>query len=51
MILDSDSVEFGGLGRLTQDQEHFTTADSVPGRHHLILYLPNRTGIVLRAVA
>ncbi|MGD8268928.1 MAG: alpha amylase C-terminal domain-containing protein [Desulfobacterales bacterium] len=50
MILDSDSVEFGGHGRLTQDQDHFTTVDAVPGRHHLSLYLPNRTGIVLRAV-
>jgi len=50
MILDSDSVEFGGHGRLTQDQEHFTTGDVVPGQHHLSLYLPNRTGIVLSAV-
>ena len=50
MILDSDSIEFGGHGRLTQNQEHFTTGDVAPGQHHLSLYLPNRTGIVLRTI-
>ncbi len=49
MILDSDSVEFGGHGRLTQEQEHFSVSDGVSGGHYLRLYLPTRTGIVLKA--
>ncbi|MFZ0132946.1 MAG: alpha amylase C-terminal domain-containing protein [Desulfobacterales bacterium] len=49
MILDSDSEAFGGHGRLTPGQEHFSVADGANGPHHLSLYLPHRTGIVLEA--
>jgi 1,4-alpha-glucan branching enzyme len=50
MILDSDHTDFGGHGRLVQDQLHFTTSDTATGVHRLHLYLPNRTAIVLEQV-
>ncbi len=50
MILDSDAQEYGGHGRLRKDQSHLTflkkTGDHK--RNLLSLYLPTRTGIVLR---
>ena len=45
IILDSDSKEFGGHGRIQQDQQYFTT----PGPHgdNVRVYLPARSGLVL----
>ena len=50
MILNSDDTQFGGHGRLTPSQVHFSsqTTDSDRIRHYLSLYLPNRTAIVLQ---
>ena len=53
MLLTSDAVQYGGHGRLAEDQEHLT----LPGknahedRHYLSLYLPSRTAIVLQHAA
>ena len=45
IVLDSDSKEFGGHGRIQQDQQYFTT----PGPHgdNVRVYLPARSGLVL----
>ncbi|HSO19692.1 MAG TPA: alpha amylase C-terminal domain-containing protein, partial [Desulfosarcina sp.] len=49
MVLDTDDRRFGGHGRLTPDQVHRTAADgSNPWGTRISLYLPSRTGIVLR---
>jgi 1,4-alpha-glucan branching enzyme len=47
MILDSDTLSYGGHGRLTPDQIHFTLQKEEKG-HYLSLYLPTRTAIVLK---
>ena len=49
MILTTDDPRYGGHGRLTPDQVHFTFSekDKNLGGHHLSLYLPSRTAIVL----
>ena len=48
-ILTSDAPRFGGHGRLTPDQDHFSTpaAEDEHCRHCLSLYLPCRTALVL----
>lgn len=50
MIFDSDAPEYGGHGRLTPCQKHFTHPDpSCEGKRHLLrLYLPTRTALVLQ---
>ncbi|MCG6910432.1 MAG: alpha amylase C-terminal domain-containing protein [Deltaproteobacteria bacterium] len=52
MIFDSDRNEYGGHGRLTPDQIHFTLSDRMGGRENeaLSLYLPNRTAVILKRV-
>ena len=47
MLLDTDSKNFDGLGRIDEKMEHFTRYVS-PGRGQLSLYIPARTGFVLR---
>jgi len=49
LILDSDSPDYGGHGRLKAGQEHFTLSDetTIEGRSWLSLYLPTRTAVVL----
>jgi len=53
MVLDSDAPEFGGHGRLTQNQVHHSLpiegVEAVAQR--LQLYLPSRTAIVLGPTA
>ncbi|WP_319405297.1 alpha amylase C-terminal domain-containing protein [uncultured Desulfosarcina sp.] len=52
MELDSDCSDLGGHGRLTPDQVHHTLEDkSNPWGSRLSLYLPSRTGIVLKPLA
>jgi 1,4-alpha-glucan branching enzyme len=53
MLLTSDAAPYGGHGRLTADQEHLTLPEknAQEDRHHLNLYLPSRTAIVLQQVA
>lgn len=46
MVLNSDSVKFGGFDRLMEDTEHFTSLSD--GKNLLSIYLPSRTAIVLR---
>jgi len=50
MIFDSDAKEYGGHGHLIQGQEHHTLSDKTKNskRRFISLYLPTRTGIVLK---
>ena len=52
MILDSDAESHGGHGRLAPEQIHTTMPEqSESGMHYVLsLYLPNRTGMVLKKV-
>ncbi len=47
MLLDTDNKNFDGLGRIDEKMEHFTRYVS-PGRGQLSLYIPARTGFVLK---
>ncbi|MEJ2728858.1 MAG: alpha amylase C-terminal domain-containing protein [Deltaproteobacteria bacterium] len=53
MLLTSDAVQYGGHGRLTDDQQHLTLPEknAHEDRHYLSLYLPSRTAIVLQHAA
>ncbi len=48
VALSSDDQQFGGHGRVQQDQQYFTT----PGAHgdNIQAYLPARSGLVLRRI-
>ena len=51
VVLDSDSPEFGGLGRNDDSRDHFTMPDPLyksSGREWIRLYLPCRSSIVLK---
>jgi 1,4-alpha-glucan branching enzyme len=50
MLLTSDATQYGGHGRLTADQKHLALPEKNGhnDQHHLSLYLPSRTAIVLR---
>jgi len=50
MLLTSDAARYGGHGSLTADQEHLALPEinGHTDQHHLSLYLPSRTAIVLR---
>jgi 1,4-alpha-glucan branching enzyme len=50
MLLNNDAVQYGGHGRLTEDQEHLTLPEH-GNSHYLSLYLPSRTAIVLQHAA
>jgi 1,4-alpha-glucan branching enzyme len=49
VILDSDSTEYGGHGRVAAEQQHFTLFKEAAhgNRNMLSLYLPTRTAFVL----
>ena len=47
MVLNTDNKNFDGVGRIDEGVEHFTRYVS-PGRGQLSLYVPARTGFVLR---
>ena len=52
-VLDSDSIEFGGYGRIDDKLEHFTLTDPLYKKVHkewLKLYLPARSAMVLKKV-
>jgi 1,4-alpha-glucan branching enzyme len=49
-ILDSDSLDYGGHGRLAAKQEHFTLFQEDDNRNILSLYLPSRTVLVLKTL-
>lgn len=49
MVLDTDDRQFGGHGRLTPGQVHRTVAEQGnPWGTRLMVYLPSRTGLVLK---
>ncbi|MBF0120297.1 MAG: alpha amylase C-terminal domain-containing protein [Desulfobacterales bacterium] len=50
MIFDSDRKEYGGHNRLIPNHKHLTLYERSDERerHYLMLYLPNRTGIILQ---
>jgi 1,4-alpha-glucan branching enzyme len=51
MVLNTDAEPFGGHGRLATDQVHHTLDDDhTPWGTRLSLYLPSRTGMVLRPI-
>ncbi|MDE5812718.1 MAG: alpha amylase C-terminal domain-containing protein, partial [Muribaculaceae bacterium] len=53
VVLDSDSLEFGGHGLVDDSVHHFTTPDplySPAGKGWLKMYIPARTAQVLRMV-
>jgi 1,4-alpha-glucan branching enzyme len=47
IILDSDSSEYGGHGRIAPEQEYDTRFERESDRNFLSLYLPARTALVL----
>lgn len=52
-VLDSDSIKFGGFGRIDDGVEHFTLMDPLYKKQRkewLKLYLPARSAIVLKKV-
>ena len=52
-VLDSDSIEYGGYGRVDDGVEHFTLKDNLYKKQRkewLKLYLPTRSAIVLKKV-
>ena len=52
-VLDSDSIEFGGYGRVDDKMEHFTLMDPLYKKQRkewLKLYLPARSALVLKEV-
>ena len=52
-VLDSDSIEFGGYGRVDDNVEHFTLTDPLykkVRKEWLKLYLPSRSAMVLKKV-
>ena len=52
-VLDSDSIEFGGYGRIDDKLEHFTLTDPLykkVRKEWLKLYLPARSAMVLKKV-
>lgn len=51
MVLNSDSIQFGGNGLVDESQLHFTIPDGLykhTGKEWLKLYLPARTSLVLK---
>lgn len=53
VILNSDSIEFGGNGLIDDEVEHFTEPDALfekEGKGKLSLYIPARSCMVLRKI-
>ncbi|MGM0377425.1 MAG: alpha amylase C-terminal domain-containing protein, partial [Bacteroidota bacterium] len=52
IILNSDRSDFGGFDRIDQQQLYFT--EPIGGNpnngHQLKLYVPNRTGLILKKI-
>ncbi|MFH1936144.1 MAG: alpha-amylase family glycosyl hydrolase [Bacteroidota bacterium] len=49
-LLNTDSVEFGGLGRIDTSQKHITTYDPKTNTHRLTIYNTNRTAQIFKRV-
>ncbi len=50
IILNSDNALFGGFGRVDDNTEHHTMIDKHTGQNQLMIYLPNRTALILNKV-
>jgi 1,4-alpha-glucan branching enzyme len=50
IILNSDNISFGGLGRINENMDYPTNYNSSSGTNHLRIYLTSRTALVLRKV-
>ncbi len=49
ILFTTDDIEYGGQGRIDKTIEHLTIGDfNEQGMQNLLLYLPTRTGIVLK---
>jgi 1,4-alpha-glucan branching enzyme len=47
IVLNSDSPDYGGFGRIDENIDYFTQWDGKVGSPHFLkLYIPNRTAIV-----
>ncbi|MDR0547791.1 MAG: alpha amylase C-terminal domain-containing protein [Dysgonamonadaceae bacterium] len=54
VVLNTDAPQFGGFGLSDDSVEHFTVADALyekEGKAWLKMYLPARTGVVLKQVS
>jgi 1,4-alpha-glucan branching enzyme len=51
IVLDSDSAQYGGHGRIAPGQNHFTLFEKKSGFNFISLYLPSRTALVLAPVS
>ena len=47
LVYDSDAARFGGYGRLLPKQTYFASMERETGARRILLYLPNRTALVL----
>ena len=48
IILDTDSKEFGGFGRLNHSTDFHTLGDGYAGRENsLMVYIPSRSAFIL----
>ena len=49
-VLNTDSVRFGGQGRIDESQKHITTYDPKTKTHRLTIYNTNRTARIFKRV-
>jgi len=50
IILNTDNIAFGGLGRIKENMDYPTNHHLSTGTNHLRIYLTNRTALVLRKI-
>jgi len=50
IILNSDSVKFGGHGRINEEMEYFTRFDESSSSNRLSVYSTNRTAIIFEKI-
>ncbi|MFZ4706214.1 MAG: alpha-amylase family glycosyl hydrolase [Bacteroidales bacterium] len=50
IILNTDNVAFGGLGRINENMYYPTNFHSSTGTNHMRIYLTSRTAIVMRKI-
>jgi len=50
IILNTDNVKFGGLGRIKENMDYLTRYESSTGANTMRIYLTNRTALILRKI-
>jgi 1,4-alpha-glucan branching enzyme len=50
IILNSDNIAYGGLGRIKENMDYPTSYNSSAGTNHIRIYLTNRTALVLQKI-